>query len=73
MPFRYIDLNKDGLVLRLLTTTLFKTNNFERVKKSKFMYKMNRDGSFSLRPLGILHGLFGLVVNVRHKTRKYYK
>ena len=75
-----LHLKKNSILYRLLTIRLYSTKNLARVEKSKFMYGTyaNNEG-FYLRPLGILHYLIGLVVQLEdsvepiEKERTYRK
>ena len=64
-----IKTTEKSLLYKTLTIVIYRTQNSEKVKKSRFMYGKNERGYF-LRPLGILHGLFGLVLDLPEVTKK---
>lgn len=65
----FVRTNRNSLLHRMLTRVLFSTRNELRARKSKFEYGAIVDAKdhstiFTLSLLGILHGLFGLVLTV---------
>lgn len=53
-----------SLLFRLLTITLYRTTDRAKAARSRFEY--GQDGNtYFLRPLGILHGLIGLTLEIR--------
>lgn len=53
-----------SLLYRMLTVELFRTSNRHRVMRSRWMFAQDERG-YVLRPIGVLHTLFGLVLDVR--------
>ena len=64
-----IKTTEKSLLYKVLTIVIYRTQNEEKVKKSRFMYGKNDKGYF-LRPLGVLYGLFGLTLELPKVTKK---
>lgn len=58
---RFLWLHRGSLRYRLLTIPLYYTEDKEKAEKSRFSYGEYKNG-YRLRVLGVLWGLFGLVV-----------
>ena len=63
MRRRSVHLTTDSLRFRLLKIRLAHTNDLDRVERSRLTWGAHND-RFELTVLGVLNGLFGLVVVV---------
>lgn len=54
-----IKVKKNSLIYRLLTITIYRSNDLRKVSKSRFIYGMDANG-FYLRVLGFINGFFKL-------------
>lgn len=62
-----IKVKENSLVYKFFLITIYRTNNKARAQKSKYEYRQVSEGVYDLRIIGLLHGLFGITLELKEQ------